>query len=248
MLEGMGVELDRYRMVLGAGAAELLALPGSTITVTDRFWMAASGLAAPSLNQALVHVDDPDVLEAVVEDLGARPHPAHVMLAGDGRNLASQMPEAWRPVGELAIMAVEPDRTPSGFDDRVRPAGIEDATAITDLFEDAFAGDRETFSTFLIEGFARSTRTQWWLLEESGVPVSTVLTVSHEDTVSLWCMATPPQLSRRGYARALLGHVLARAAQDGVSLGLLGATPAGYRLYASTGWTEVERWQMYEQG
>ena len=38
---------------------------------------------------------------------------------------------------------------------------------------------------------------------------------------------------------------MARAAADGVSVGLLGATPAGKPLYDATDWTTMQDWQIY---
>jgi predicted acetyltransferase len=58
-------------------------------------------------------------------------------------------------------------------------------------------------------------------------------------------MATPPQHARRGYARALLAAVLHHAREDGATLGLLGATPAGFPLYDATGWSTHETWDLY---
>jgi hypothetical protein len=45
--------------------------------------------------------------------------------------------------------------------------------------------------------------------------------------------------------RALLGHVLNAARQDGMSVGLLGATPAGKPLYDATDWRTVEEWRLF---
>jgi hypothetical protein len=62
--------------------------------------------------------------------------------------------------------------------------------------------------------------------------------------VTLWCMATPPRLGRRGFGRALRGHVLALAREGGATLGLLVATPAGEPLCRATGWGVVDTWEI----
>ncbi|MEP6816945.1 MAG: GNAT family N-acetyltransferase [Marmoricola sp.] len=84
-----------------------------------------------------------------------------------------------------------------------------------------------------------------WLLEVDIEAVSTVTTCRVQDTVSVWCMATPTRHARRGYGKALLASVQESAHQDGAVLGLLGATPAGLPLYDATGWQTQETWDLY---
>jgi GNAT superfamily N-acetyltransferase len=84
-----------------------------------------------------------------------------------------------------------------------------------------------------------------WLLEEDGEVVSALVSGHVDDSISLWSMATPARLARRGYGRVLLASVLAHAQADGARIGLLGATPAGLPLYSATGWATVEEWHIF---
>jgi GNAT superfamily N-acetyltransferase len=83
------------------------------------------------------------------------------------------------------------------------------------------------------------------VLEEEGTPVATVTVCRAEEIASLRCMGTPERYGRRGYGRALLACVLQLAYDDGATLGLLGATPAGLPLYEATGWHTEETWDLY---
>ncbi len=242
------VDLTRCRTLMVTAAAELMALPGSTTGVGDGYWLAMSGVADADMNMALIHTDDRSVQADVVSQVQALGVPALLMLAGDARSLSPQLPSTWQPVGELPVMAVDLAATPTVADERVRAAGSEDTEAIISLICDAFGTARDAFSAFLADFFARTSDARWWLLEDDGAPVSTVWAARVEDSVSLWCMATPPRFARRGYARALLAAVLDHAAKDGATVGLLGATPAGYPLYEATGWTDLEHWQIHLNG
>jgi len=88
---------------------------------------------------------------------------------------------------------------------------------------------------------------RFWLVED-GTPVSAVLDARSGDAVTLWCMSTPQRFARRGYARALLAHVLHVARAEGAAIGLLGATPAGKPLYDATGWRTLEQWRLFVRG
>jgi hypothetical protein len=65
------------------------------------------------------------------------------------------------------------------------------------------------------------------LLEQDGEAVSALMTSRVGDALTLGCMSTPERFGRHGFGRALLADTMARAASDGVKVGLLGATPAG---------------------
>jgi len=78
--------------------------------------------------------------------------------------------------------------------------------------------------------------------------VCALMTSRVGDAFTLWCMSTPERFGRHGFGRALLADTMARAASDGVKVGLLGATPAGKPLYDATGWTTLETWEIYTNG
>ena len=97
----------------------------------------------------------------------------------------------------------------------------------------------------VVERTASEAGIVFWLLDDDGAAVSTVMTAQVDDIVSVWCMGTPERFGRRGYARAILAHVLDVASRQDAETGLLGATPAGKPLYDATGWQTLEEWQLY---
>jgi GNAT superfamily N-acetyltransferase len=139
--------------------------------------------------------------------------------------------------GDLAGMTLATDV-------RVRQATPVDLDAMTQLMSDAYGIAPEVARGCISATFNGKHMTMW-LLENDGVPMSCCMTARHEDAVSVWCMSTPERFGRRGYGRAVLAHALAEARADGAELGLLGATPAGERLYQSTGWQALEQWAVF---
>ena len=67
--------------------------------------------------------------------------------------------------------------------------------------------------------------------------VGTVTVIHQGDTAGIWSMATDPTRQRSGIGRRLLSTALAEARTQGARRFFLGATPAGYRLYESLGFT-----------
>jgi GNAT superfamily N-acetyltransferase len=159
------------------------------------------------------------------------------------------MPASWQAVGTMPFMHADLAKVPQGPDPRVRRAGPDDVEVAVALLAEAYGMDAavariavEPVLTGLTEG---ASDMRFWLLAQDGVPVSMVLDARAGDVVTLWCMGTPPRFGHRGYGRSLLGHVLDAARQDGVTAGLLGATPAGLPLYEATGWRSVEEWRLF---
>jgi GNAT superfamily N-acetyltransferase len=238
-------ELARRRTLMGRGAQGWVT-PGMYGAVDDRHWAVVSGADSPDLNMALVHADDPVLLDRPLAEVAARGCPALLMLAGPGKALAGRLPASFQSVGEMPIMSVDLASTPTQPDPRVRTGTAADADAVIDLLVGAygFAPDLAAISVAPLHDPVPGPMSIW-LLEEGGTPVSCVTGCRVDDSVSVWAMATPPQHARRGYARALLAAVLHHAREDGASLGLLGATPAGLPLYEATGWRTHETWALY---
>lgn len=229
---------------MGASVALWGRVPGGFAEIGDHHWVALTGAASPDANVALVHGEDPTALARVIELIDAAGCPAMLDIAGAAADLV--LPDRWQPVGDMPFMTSTLGDVPTGVDLRVRPAEILDEDTVVDLCAQAYgleqAALRAVTGPVLAAG---DPRCRFWLLVDDGVPVSTVLTSQVDDAVAVWCMATPAQYGRRGYGRALLAHVLHAAKAAGAATGLLGATPAGYPLYAATGWTTVEHWQVY---
>jgi GNAT superfamily N-acetyltransferase len=213
--------------------------------VEPGWWLSLSGAPSPDANMVLVHDRDEVALGRALDRVAAMACPALLMLGGGGVALADALPAGWDRVGTMPIMTLDLPVAQTRPDPRVRTAGPEDVDVVTDLMADAYGIDRDVIATMTRRVVGGGGVLTAWLLEERGTAVSTVMTGRVQESVSLWCMATPDRFSRRGHGRAILGAVLDWAVADGATTGLLGATPAGQPLYAATGWQTAEQWQIY---
>lgn len=208
------------------------------------WWAALSRLPAPDANMVLVHEDDPAAVKEALGLVSQRGVPALFMLAGAAEPLASELPAEWSHVGAMPVMTKELGTEVD--DPRVRAATTGDEAVCAALMERAF-GLPPDVTEFFADVWVPSEGT-FWILEDGGAAVSAVFAHQVDDSVSLWCMSTPPEQQRHGYGRAVLGAALARAAANGATWGMLGATEAGYPLYDATGWTTADEWQIYVSG
>jgi GNAT superfamily N-acetyltransferase len=195
---------------------------------------------------ALVHGDDVDEFDEVMATIADVGVPALLMFTGSGLPFVERAPPGWAHVGVMPFMIADVASTPQRLDARVRRAVAADGEALLGLWADAF-GMRPEHAQPIVEAIVSDPKpgAGAWILEQDGVAVSTVTTATVGDAITVWSMATPERFTRRGYARVLLADAMARAAAAGVSVGLLGATPAGKPLYDATGWTTIEDWQIY---
>jgi GNAT superfamily N-acetyltransferase len=234
---------------MGEALAGWSGVPGAEHTVGDGSWTYLSALPSADVNMALFHGSDPDDLQAVVGRINKAAVPAMVFFAGDGLTLAENLDDGWSHVGSMPFMIAEVARTPQRLDPRVRRATAEDRAAVVGLMADAFGLAPEVIGPIVdVSLVGHEEGMAAWLLEDEGQAVSTVVCGRVGDAITLWCMATPERFARRGFARALLASTMARAASDGVQIGLLGATPAGKPLYDATGWSTVEDWEIFING
>ena len=148
----------------------------------------------------------------------------------------------------MPFMRADIPETSRRHDPRVRRGGTDDLDAVSGMLGDVFAMTAEVAAIPLHPVLDPHADITTWVLEDRGEPVSTVMSCQVGDAITLWCMATPQRFTRRGFARALLADLMARAGDDGARAGLLGATPAGKPVYDATGWTSVEAWDLYTNG
>ena len=239
-------ELERLRSLMGQSIQGWAVDPGSVGEVGDGYWAVLSGGPSPDVNIALVWSAAPQAAQRaldLVADVGA---PALLNLAGDAN--AQALSDEWQQLGTMPFMAVDLEATPTRADRRVRRAGAADVAAAVDLLAESYGMPPEIASIAVkpvVAGRPPDSPMAFWLLEDEGAAVSTVMTSQVDDIVSVWCMGTPERYGRRGYARALLAHVLGAAVEAGATFGLLGATPAGKPLYDATGWSTLEEWRLY---
>jgi len=236
------------RTQMGLAIQGWTAEPPAIGEVGTGYWVNLSGAPSPDVNMVLVHTADPAGLGRTVELVAVMACPTMLMLAGPGKGTRSSLDDGWQAVGSLPFMSIDLDEASRPGDVRVRQAGANDYDVVVDLIAAAYGMARE-IAGLAAEPLRRSDDVmKTWLLVEDGHAVSTVITCAVDDTVSVWCMATPPRFERRGFGRALLADVLGRGREGGAEIGLLGATPAGRPLYEATGWTVLEEWDLYLKG
>lgn len=84
-----------------------------------------------------------------------------------------------------------------------------------------------------------------WALMMDGRAVATAHTHFHGADCGIYAVGTPQQWRRRGFARALVEHVLAHARDAGMRTATLQSTPMGLPLYEALGFTAVGRYEEW---
>ncbi len=238
-------DLVQVRKVMGEAITSVAVLARSKSLVANDHWYALTGVNAADWNMALVFDNNPAVLTSVLDEINRVDVPTYVLLAGAGTDLGAAFPDGWVHAGSYPFMRTDAPFNDGHIDPRVRRAGPDDGEAINLLIAQAFGLDSEV-SRELIQAVAdQRTAMTAWILEDNGVALSTVMTARSGDVVSVWCMATTPAAYRKGYGKALLSTVLTLAEREGATIGLLGATEAGFPLYEALGWRTVEDWAVY---
>lgn len=241
-------ELAARRQQMGQALAAWSRIPGSVLEVGDGTWLCLSGLPSADANMALVHGSDPREFEHVVATVAAVGAPTLLMSAGEGSALAQGLGQGWSHVGSMPFMMADVASVPTQPDGRVRRATSGDSEVVVGLMCDAFGLPADIARPVVEATLSAGEQMCAWLLEDGGDAVSTVVTSRVGDAVTIWSMSTPERFGRRGFGRALLADVLARAADDGAEVGLLGASPAGQPLYEATGWRPLENWEIFVNG
>ena len=233
-------------MQLGHALREWDGRPQEPYKTGPSSWSYLSGASSADMNLALVHGDNPDEMFQVISDIDEVGVPTCLFFAGEGKKLSDRVPSEWKLLGSMPFMAADIQTMNSTRDARVRQAQIEDVGAVVGLLAQSFGLQPEEVAYSCVTPIGKvDADMKVWILEEDGQAVSTVMGSRNDDVLSVFCMGTPSQFARRGYGKALLSDVLARAKEDGVALGLLGATAAGKPLYDASGWKTLEEWDLY---
>jgi N-acetylglutamate synthase len=81
--------------------------------------------------------------------------------------------------------------------------------------------------------------------EVGGEPVVTAMSVTLDDGVGIFNVATPPAYRRRGYGAAATARALRDGLDAGARWGWLQSTEAGYGVYETLGFVTLERWPCW---
>jgi GNAT superfamily N-acetyltransferase len=84
-----------------------------------------------------------------------------------------------------------------------------------------------------------------WVLVHDGVAVSGAWSFLHLFDCGVYAVETLPEFRRRGFARALVEHVLAEARARGARTASLQSTRAGQPLYETLGFTAAGRYEEW---
>jgi GNAT superfamily N-acetyltransferase len=132
-----------------------------------------------------------------------------------------------------------------------RALGSDLVAIAGDLAAAAFNEPRDVIARCIDVCVTETAGFEAYIAWDGGEPKSAVTVTPTGATAGVSLMATPPQHQRQGVGRALLTHVIEDYRRRGVTRFHLGATEAGFPLYASVGFetvAEVSAWLLAHPG
>jgi predicted N-acetyltransferase YhbS len=130
---------------------------------------------------------------------------------------------------------IEPDGNASVAVQRAMGSGWVDAVARVQ--GSAFGMPEDIVRRVLPESFVDGPNLDLFLASIEDEVVGSVVLTHHGDTSGVWMMGTVSDHQGSGIGRRLLSTAMAQLREQGVARFYLGATPPGYRLYKSLGFT-----------
>jgi ribosomal protein S18 acetylase RimI-like enzyme len=118
-----------------------------------------------------------------------------------------------------------------------RAVGTEGADANTRVLSSAFSLPEDSARRALPASVLDAPNLDVFLAFAGDDVVGTVTVIHQGDTSGIWSMATDSTRQRSGIGRQLLSTAMTETRMQGARRFFLGATPAGYRLYESLGFT-----------
>lgn len=234
-----------FRSQLGQALEDWVSFPEMAFDVSGSSWYLLTGFPTADSNVALVHQDDESALSKITGQIETMGVTACVFLAGCARSLTREIGEGWTFAGTTPFMSLDLEGAELKEDSRVRLASRDDFEKVVALMSETFNMDHGTASQGASPIRNPNAKSDIWIIEENGQPISTAITRRVDSSITLWNMATSPRMTRKGYGRAIMNHALNHARQDGAKIGLLMASDAGKPLYDATGWVTVEDWDVY---
>lgn len=150
-------------------------------------------------------------------------------------------PDEVQSVGGLerdtTTLVMDKDLTPSlRYDDRVVRTSIDTLKRVT---------DDEPVPRADLEQPESASDLSAWVMVVDELAVSCAWTFLHHGDCGIYAVGTLPGWRRRGFARALMEHVLADAWHKGARTASLQSTRMGQPLYESLGFTAVGRYEEW---
>jgi ribosomal protein S18 acetylase RimI-like enzyme len=129
-----------------------------------------------------------------------------------------------------------------------RAASADGAEANVRVQSSAFGMPADAVRRVLPASLADSPNIDIFLASIDDEVVGTVTLIHQGDTSGIWSMATDTARQRSGIGRRLLSTAMVEARSKGAARFYLGATPAGYRLYESLGFTTRTAAKVWASG
>lgn len=139
----------------------------------------------------------------------------------------------------LMVLRAGTPVTPSRPVKVTRALGPELVAIAGDLEAAAFETARDAIARYFDVCVTDTAGVETWIAWDGDKAMSAVTVTPTGNTAGISLMATPPDLQRGGWGRALLTQVMADYRGRGVVRFHLGATEAGLRLYESLGFATI---------
>lgn len=220
--------------------------------VEDGYWHTISGVRHGDFNAACCSAVVPERLQTAMRRLNNRRHPGFVALAGAGLGLVNGLVDAGWSCATTSPLMVRTLESGAGRDRAVVRPGLERLGELRSLMAETFGYPGWVADLAVPDSTARGPRVDGgapkfsaWALELDGEYVCGALSSSVGETATIWSMATPSRLRRRGYASRLLEGMFDGLARDGRTRAALLATRDGAPLYRAMGFATAEVWQVF---
>jgi GNAT superfamily N-acetyltransferase len=129
-----------------------------------------------------------------------------------------------------------------------RAVGIEAAEANARILGAAFEMPEDAARTAIPPAVLDAPNIDVFLASMDDRVVGTVTLIHQGGATGVWSMGTDPALQRSGIGRRLLSTAIAEARSQGAKRFYLGATPAGFPLYESLGFTTTTVTKVWAAG
>jgi N-acetylglutamate synthase len=175
-----------------------------------------------------------------------RPHCLEVResMREDGVGVAARRGLVAQPdIPLMAIARPAEVAAPDGL--AIRQLEPAEANVHCEVAGPAFGAPAEIFAQMMTPGLLAHPALRAYVGEVAGEGVVTAVSVTLDDAVGIFNVATPPAHRRRGYGAAITARALADGLADGASFGWLQSSEAGYGVYEAMGFETVERFPLW---
>jgi N-acetylglutamate synthase len=209
-----------------------------------------TGVPVPTLNGVWATRDDtpPEDIEAGLEAVAASGLP-HCLEARPGARSAA------KAISERRGLVAEPDiplMAAVGPVEGPRPDGLvfrqlqpAEASLHCEVAGPAFGAAPDMLAELITPAVLELPEVRGYVGEVRGDAVVTAMSVTLEDAVGIFNVATLPPYRRRGYGAAATARALNDGLKARASWGWLQSTEAGYGVYQRLGFTTLESWPCW---